>query len=695
MRATRSTARKAALLAAQQQLAANRARVDRTTIDNHPGRAQRGRARARRLSDLRAHDAAGAGLRLRRQARRAARSARQPGRAADGDRAARPGVGRRQLQGAAARGHARRPAGDAHGRHLRRQGRCITARSPASVRAPARRSRCCRRRTRRATGSRSCSAFRCASRSTRRSSPRIRCRSACRCRSRSTRTSARASACRSSRKVGRPAYATDVFQSLDAAAERSRQGDHRGQRAAARRNGGRGQVARARRRPRRRRVHAGRSRRVRRPSSPSRRARSEALARNPANGFRNDRIRRRRAFGGCATRAVSAAGTADRRHAGARHDRAVARDVHERARHVDRQRVDPGDRGRPRRVARPGHVGDHVVRRRQRDFAAADRLADAALSARCACSPRRCCCSCSRRSCARLAPSLELLILFRVIQGAVAGPMIPLSQSLLLSSYPKENAGTALAMWAITTLVAPVVGPLLGGWITDNISWPWIFYINVPVGIAAAARDVDDLPHARDADRASCRSTPSGLGCSCVWVGALQIMLDKGKDLDWFDSGQIVALAIVAVVGFRVLPGLGADRPASGGRPAPVRAAQFLDQHARDVARLRHVLRQRRAAAAVAAAVHGLHRDAGRDGARAGRRARDPADAAGRQEHQQGRSARLFATGGVRDLRAGAVHALALQHRRRLQHAARSRRSSRAPRWRCSSFRSSRSRFPD
>src|SRR5215468_7727296 len=84
-----------------------------------------------------------------------------------------------------------------------------------------------------------------------------------------------------------------------------------------------------------------------------------------------------------------------------------------------------------------------------------------------------------------LAPSLSLLILFRVLQGAVAGPMIPLSQSLLLSSYPKERAGTALGMWSITTLVAPVVGPVLGGWITDNIAWPWIFYINVPVGIAA------------------------------------------------------------------------------------------------------------------------------------------------------------------------------------------------------------------
>ena len=148
-----------------------------------------------------------------------------------------------------------------------------------------------------------------------------------------------------------------------------------------------------------------------------------------------------------------------------------------------------------------------------------------------------------------LAPSLSALIVFRVIQGAVAGPMIPLSQSLLLASYPKEKAGSALALWAMTTLVAPVVGPVLGGWITDNISWPWIFYINVPVGLAAAA--VTWLIYKN-------RETPTvklpidgvGLGLVIVWVGALQIILDKGKDLDWFASGQIVTLAIVVAVGF-------------------------------------------------------------------------------------------------------------------------------------------------
>src|SRR2546428_2171433 len=147
-----------------------------------------------------------------------------------------------------------------------------------------------------------------------------------------------------------------------------------------------------------------------------------------------------------------------------------------------------------------------------------------------------------------LAPSLGMLILFRVIQGAVAGPMIPLSQSLLLSSYPKAKAGTALAMWAITTLVAPFVGPLVGGWSTDNIAWPWILYINVPVGLAAVAvtwmiyRD-------RETTTVKLPIDGIGLGLLVVWVGALQIMLDKGKDLDWFHSGQIITLAIVAVVG--------------------------------------------------------------------------------------------------------------------------------------------------
>ena len=148
-----------------------------------------------------------------------------------------------------------------------------------------------------------------------------------------------------------------------------------------------------------------------------------------------------------------------------------------------------------------------------------------------------------------LAPSLGWLIVARVIQGAVAGPMIPLSQALLLSSFPKERKGAALALWSMTTLVAPVMGPVLGGWISDNASWPWIFYINVPIGIGAAAATWA-IYRSRETSTQKSPIDLVGLGLIMVWVGALQVMLDKGKDLDWFHSGQIVALGITALVGF-------------------------------------------------------------------------------------------------------------------------------------------------
>ena len=147
------------------------------------------------------------------------------------------------------------------------------------------------------------------------------------------------------------------------------------------------------------------------------------------------------------------------------------------------------------------------------------------------------------------AGSLETLSAFRVLQGLVAGPMIPLSQTLLLASYPKSKAGTALAMWAMTTLVAPVMGPLLGGWITDNMTWPWIFYINVPVGLAAAAI-AWSIYRTRETPTRKLPIDALGLGLLVLWVGALQVMFDKGKELDWFASPQIVVLAVVAGVSF-------------------------------------------------------------------------------------------------------------------------------------------------
>jgi DHA2 family multidrug resistance protein len=147
-----------------------------------------------------------------------------------------------------------------------------------------------------------------------------------------------------------------------------------------------------------------------------------------------------------------------------------------------------------------------------------------------------------------LAPNMTTLIFLRVLQGLVAGPMIPLSQALLLSSYPKALAGLAMALWSMTTLVAPVMGPLLGGWITDNISWPWIFYINIPVGFGAAFITWSIFRKRESATR-KLPIDSVGLALLVVWVGSLQIMLDKGQELDWFHSGEVIALGLVALVG--------------------------------------------------------------------------------------------------------------------------------------------------
>jgi DHA2 family multidrug resistance protein len=148
-----------------------------------------------------------------------------------------------------------------------------------------------------------------------------------------------------------------------------------------------------------------------------------------------------------------------------------------------------------------------------------------------------------------IAWSLSTLVVFRVLQGLVSGPMVPGSQALLLSIFPPQKKGLALAIWSATTLVAPITGPILGGHISDNYSWPWIFFINVPVGLLCAAVCWQGLKH---------RETPTrqlpidvvGVSLLVIWVGALQIMLDTGKDHDWFSSPVIMAEAIIAVVGF-------------------------------------------------------------------------------------------------------------------------------------------------
>ena len=148
-----------------------------------------------------------------------------------------------------------------------------------------------------------------------------------------------------------------------------------------------------------------------------------------------------------------------------------------------------------------------------------------------------------------LAPTFEFLLFCRVLQGSVSGLMVPLSQTLLLSSYPPKRQGIALAIWGMTIVVAPVVGPILGGWITDHYSWPWIFYINVPVGLAVAFF-TRQLLAGRETPTRRVPVDGVGLALIVLWVGALQIMLDKGNELDWFDSTFIDALAILACLGF-------------------------------------------------------------------------------------------------------------------------------------------------
>lgn len=145
-----------------------------------------------------------------------------------------------------------------------------------------------------------------------------------------------------------------------------------------------------------------------------------------------------------------------------------------------------------------------------------------------------------------LAPDFELLVAARVLQGLAAGPMVPLSQTVLLSCYPREKKGLALAFWSMTTTVAPIAGPLLGGWITDNLSWPWIFYINVPVGLLAAYV-VWQLLRERETATRKVPVDAIGLGLLVIGIGSLQVLLDKGNELDWFGSTFIVTLAVVVV----------------------------------------------------------------------------------------------------------------------------------------------------
>jgi DHA2 family multidrug resistance protein len=148
-----------------------------------------------------------------------------------------------------------------------------------------------------------------------------------------------------------------------------------------------------------------------------------------------------------------------------------------------------------------------------------------------------------------LAPSLPFLVLFRVMQGLCGGPIMPMSQTLLMRIFPPAQRGQAMGIWAMTTVVAPIAGPILGGTVCDNIGWPWIFYINVPVA-ALCGFFAYRVLGSHDTPTEKKPVDIVGLGLLIAFVGSLQIMLDKGKELDWFDSSTIVVLAIVSAISF-------------------------------------------------------------------------------------------------------------------------------------------------
>ena len=148
--------------------------------------------------------------------------------------------------------------------------------------------------------------------------------------------------------------------------------------------------------------------------------------------------------------------------------------------------------------------------------------------------------------------NMEMLLFFRVLQGAVSGSIAPLSQSILLRNFPRKKHGMAMALWSMTIVIAPIMGPLLGGVLTDNYSWSWIFYINIPIGIIASAL-VFFLLKNRDPKSEKENVNYIGIGLLVIAAGSIQLMLDLGKDEDWFQSNLIIGLAIIAILSWGIM----------------------------------------------------------------------------------------------------------------------------------------------
>jgi len=161
-----------------------------------------------------------------------------------------------------------------------------------------------------------------------------------------------------------------------------------------------------------------------------------------------------------------------------------------------------------------------------------------------------------------LAPSFEVLVISRILQGIVGASMIPLSQTLIMKCYPPAKQGIALGIWATTTIVAPVLGPLIGGWLTDNLVWRWAFYINLPFGILVAVM-VYWLYGAPKPESTKEKIDLVGIALLVAAVASMQIALDKGSELDWLSSSFIATLAVISSVSWVafVLWELGEEHP--------------------------------------------------------------------------------------------------------------------------------------
>src|SRR5580698_6815667 len=149
------------------------------------------------------------------------------------------------------------------------------------------------------------------------------------------------------------------------------------------------------------------------------------------------------------------------------------------------------------------------------------------------------------------APSLGLLLFFRVLQGAGGGGLQPMAQAILADTFPPHQRGLAFALYGITAIMAPTIGPTLGGWITFNYSWRWIFFINLPVGILTwllVRRFVEDPPYLAKLKAAGVRLDYIGIALLTLGIGALQVLLDRGQEDDWFGSHFITTLVVIAAV---------------------------------------------------------------------------------------------------------------------------------------------------